>query len=123
MLRASLLLIAASTLGSAACHLASCTLIAHNAVEIEVRDSITGEPAADSATGRITRGTQAFDLQLTGWTAEHVGLWLTSRGSGPGTYQVEVSKPGYRTWQQSGVVVTEGDCGMNTVRLQARLQR
>jgi hypothetical protein len=41
----------------------------------------------------------------------------------PGTYEVTVSKPGYRDWTQSGVRVTDGECNVRTANLTARLQR
>lgn len=40
----------------------------------------------------------------------------------PGTYRVTVTAEGYRPWAKDGVRVTEGECHVQTVELEALMQ-
>jgi hypothetical protein len=40
----------------------------------------------------------------------------------PGTYHVKATAEGYRTWVTEGVRVTEGECHVRTVELEALMQ-
>jgi hypothetical protein len=87
---------------------------------VEVRDALTGAPAAQGATGSIQHREYIAALQPI-VSAEPL-LLLTSRG-GPGQYSVMVQKSGYRDWVRRRVYVAAGSCGAKTVRLRADLQR
>jgi len=87
------------------------------AVEVEVRDSISGQAAADGAIGVLTGA--AVDDTL----AQRDSLTLVG-GDNTGTYTVTIDKPGYLTWTASSVHVTKvGECGnVIPVDLSAKLQ-
>lgn len=91
------------------------------AVRVAVRDSATNAPAGtqalvvarDGAYADTARGSAATpDLFTFGLAAER-----------PGSYDVTVEQPGYRTWRRDGVRVTRGQCHVNRVDLTALLQR
>ena len=91
---------------------------------IEVRDVETGEPAAYEAIGIARDG--AFVDTLGNYSelppepgdTRLIGAW--ERG---GRYDITISKPGYRTWRRDGVRVTEDECHVRTVELEAHLER
>lgn len=87
------------------------------AVAISVRDSTSGLPAADGATGTLV-GAGVDD------TLEHQDSLTLVGGDQTGTYTVTIDKPGYRTWSVSNVHAFErGSCGnVIPVDLSARLQ-
>lgn len=88
---------------------------------VSVVDSITGGPVvtenevvaidgsyADTATATLDRSeTQA----LAGLATER-----------PGTYHVETTAEGYRPWAKDGVRVSDGECHVQTVELEALMQ-
>jgi len=91
-----------------------CTLEARPGIVVEVRDSLTGAPAASGALAIARDGLFADTLR---------GLDLRVAGAHerPGTYGVSVTKSGYRDWSGAGVRVTSGECHVHTVTLEARL--
>jgi len=50
-------------------------------------------------------------------------LDLYGAGERAGRYDITISKPGYQTWRRENVRVTENECHVNTVRLEAFLER
>jgi hypothetical protein len=86
-------------------------------VIVSVRDSITGQAAAEGATGTLV-GASVDDTLL-----EADSLTLLG-GDQTGTFTVRIDRPGYLTWSASGVHVTEvGPCGnVIPVQLSAKLQ-
>lgn len=40
-----------------------------------------------------------------------------------GRYDITISKPGYQTWQRTNIRVSEDECHVRTVRLDALLER
>ena len=75
-------------------------------VVVTVRDLTTSALVLDSASGTI-HGTSPSDTLL-----HDLGSPGQLFGSGPpGTYAVSVSRPGYGTWSQAGIVVPVGYCG------------
>jgi len=85
---------------------------------ISVRDSLSGQPAADGAIGTLV-GAGVDD------TLEHVDSLTIRGGDQKGTYTVTIDRPGYLTWSASGVRVTQqGPCGnVIPVELIAKLQQ
>ena len=89
------------------------------AIVVEVRDAVSGGPAAVNSVGTLRSG--AFIE-----TIEPLGeLTLISERAGVGTYRVEVRKAGYRDWVADDVRVREtgGACSaIQTVTLRATLE-
>lgn len=117
MSRALLLLIAAlfGACNSTSENPTACTLEARAAINVEVRDSLTGQPAAAGATGVAAEGAYADTLDAFSATS------LAGAYERAGTYTVTVRKPGYREWRLTGVTVTSDACHVQPVQLQARL--
>jgi hypothetical protein len=94
-----------------------CTAPRSIAIEVEVHDSVTGAPRADSAIGTVATAAYADSLHHDGSDTTLYG------GDRLGTYQVLVRRPDYGDWHQTGIVVsTTGPCGnVLPVQLEARL--
>jgi len=93
------------------------------AVAIATLTSVTGASAATGA--RVVVRDGAFADSSTS-PAPPSGIDVDALGAAlerPGSYEVTVSKPGYRDWVRSGVRVTKGECNVRTANLVARLQR
>ncbi|MGH7632580.1 MAG: hypothetical protein ACRENC_02535 [Gemmatimonadaceae bacterium] len=86
-------------------------------MRIEVRDSVTGQAAADGATGTL-EATGVDD------TLRVIDSLTMTGGDQTGTYAVTIDRPGYFTWMQSDVRVADvGPCGnVIPVNLSAKLQ-
>ncbi|MDQ2767750.1 MAG: hypothetical protein M3Y30_11410 [Gemmatimonadota bacterium] len=87
------------------------------AVEVAVRDSISGRAAADGASGTLVHA------GITDTLFQRDSLTLLG-GSETGTYTVTIDRPGYLTWHASNIHVTVvGPCGnVIPVDLEAKLQ-
>lgn len=123
---AALVLTWAASLG--ACELPfdqECHTEVRYAIEAEVRDARTGEPAAQGATGWVRDGTFADTMQLAGGfqIAPDSAVYTTVAAAlgRPGTYDVLIQKTGYRDWTASNVRARRGRCTVETVRLRAAL--
>ena len=94
-----------------------CAAPASLSVIISVRDSISGQAAADGSTGTLV-GASAEDTLRQADSLRLVG------GDQTGTFTVHIDRPGYLTWTASDVHVTEvGPCGnVIPVELSAKLQ-
>jgi hypothetical protein len=102
-----------------------CAAVISRAVEVEVRDARTGEPAADGALGIARSGNFAETLQVIGWIAHpspRAAVVLGGVEERPGVYSVSVEKPGYQRWERTGVVAERGRCGVITANLIANLE-
>jgi hypothetical protein len=86
-------------------------------VVVTVRDSISGQAAADGAIGTLVGGSVDDTLVQTD------SLTLEG-GDAMGTFTVRIDRPGYLTWTASDVHVTQqGPCGnVIPVQLGAKLQ-
>ena len=94
-----------------------CTLELRHAIAVEVRDSVTGEPAAVGARLIVRDGVYADTSR------QHGDPLLIQAGEErAGRYDVSVEKSGYREWTRENVRVTAGACHVRTVRLDVRLQ-
>lgn len=102
-----------------------CPAMPTPAVQVEVYDARTGRPAAGGASGWVRRGTTQNPLQVVGWKGPQIAdstAYLMSDGHGrPGTYTVQITRPGYQTWQVEGVRVKKTECGVHTAKLRAEL--
>ncbi|MFI5310359.1 MAG: hypothetical protein ACHQQ3_03935 [Gemmatimonadales bacterium] len=94
-----------------------CTATAPVAIEVIVRDSVSGRALADSASGTLRAGTVTDTLvrrdSLTLFGGRQVGI-----------YDISIQRPGYRGWTRLGVASTQtGVCGgVTPVTVSARLQ-
>ena len=100
-----------------------CTLKATTGLSVEVRDAVSGAPAACGATGSLEEGAHVEALSDFGQCRRPDGWpYLYAVVQRAGTYRVTVSKPGYQTWVQEGVTITYDACGVQPVALQANLE-
>lgn len=99
-----------------------CTTSIDPGLIVEIRDARTERWIADSAIV-IARSVGYADTLRAGAFGRD-GLIRDRRGvyERAGTYALEVRRPGYQTWQDSGVVVTSGVCHVNTLVLRVDLQ-
>lgn len=106
-----------SACGSDVPLVAGCTAARSEAVVVTVRDSTSGQAAANGAIGTLVGAGVDDTLSQTDS--------LTLRGGNQtGTFTVTIDRPGYLTWTAVNVSVTEkGPCGnVIPVQLNARLQ-
>lgn len=103
-----------------------CPGVVSPAIEVEVLDSVTLKPAAGGAEGRVWDGAFQDSLRVIGWTGPQIADSTAIRMAGayerPGTYSVEIERQGYAAWRREGVRAPEGRCGVETVRLTAKLR-
>lgn len=103
----------------------SCLLIIAPAIQVEVRDSTTGQPLAFNARGVITDGRYSDSLRVIGWDnvpSDSTALILGAGDNRAGTYHVTIVRPGYLPWVAGPVRVRKGTCFVDPVRLSAKLQ-
>jgi hypothetical protein len=95
-----------------------CSAVAPVALAITVRDSISGQALADSASG-------SFRVDALSDTLIHVDSLQLYGGRQTGTYDVTVQRSGYKTWTRLGVVSTKTSAcgGVEPVQLTAAMQR
>lgn len=110
--------IAGSACSSSSAPTGRCTAAQSIAVEVTVRDSLSGAALADSAFGTAATPTYHDSLR-------HVSDSVLLGGNQLGNYTVTVHRPAYADWVKSGVRVTRtGECGnVMPVDLEARLVR
>lgn len=97
----------------------ACTTDFRYGVVVEVRDSVTGAPAAAGARLVVRDGAYADTSDQLPFTEP---LMLQAAGERGGRYDLTVQKPDYRDWTRTGVRVWEDGCHVIPVRLEARLQ-
>ena len=126
----TLLVLGLSALGfTAACKGSStepvvCTGQYVYAVGVQVKDSVTLAPAAggakllvvDPATGYRDSTSYPAGSQWDEWA-------LTAAGEQAGIFTIVVSKPGYKDWIRTNVVVKKNDCHVEPVAFTALLQK
>jgi len=94
------------------------------AVAVEIRDAHNGLAIAAEARGVVRDGAYVDSLR----PYEQLGHDLSglySRAAAderPGTYSVEVTHAGYRTWTTSGVTAKPGRCNVQTKRVHANME-
>jgi hypothetical protein len=95
-----------------------CTTEGRSALSVEVRDARTGEPAAVGARGSIREGAYTDTLTVVGPST----MTAMDTYERAGTYDVTVTKPGYRTWTAEDVRVTADACHVRSRTIQAKLE-
>lgn len=81
-----------------------CTLTVEPAIEVVVKDSKSGLPAAEGAIGYVSDGDYLDSLRTSG------SLHMRAANERPGLYTVVVIKNGYRTWKKEGVIAIRDEC-------------
>ncbi len=95
-----------------------CTDEARSTLSVQVRDARTGEPAAVGARGSIREGAYTDSLTVVSPSA----MTAVNTFERPGTYDVTVTKPGYRTWTAEDVRVTADACHVRSRSILAKLE-
>jgi hypothetical protein len=96
----------------------ACTAVFVYGLNLEIRDAVTGAPAADGATATARDG--AYTETLEPVPGPETNLVRIGAGERPGTYDVTVTKPGFVTWERR-VTVTADECHVHPVLLDVRL--
>lgn len=101
-----------------------CTLNILPAVEVEVRDAVSGEHLAVTPRGIARDGAFQDSLRVGSTTLSIPPLVVTMVGADEraGTYLVQLEAEGYQPWDTSGVVVTGDECHVRTVSFAADLE-
>ena len=99
----------------------ACTTFVASGLVVIVHDSLTGAPIAAGAVGIATDGAYRDSLRLAGLASDGTPESLAGADERPGTYIVQVSRPGYFAWSDSGVSVIGGRCHVQTVTLTAEM--
>jgi hypothetical protein len=118
-------LVAGCGLGGAA----DCTVddgIIHAAVTVHVFDSLSAEPIAGvyPVVARDGAYADTADIDRLPPPADNDTIYhgpFEMAFERAGTYEVEVSPPGYRQWTQTGVEVTQDECHVDGMVLNARM--
>lgn len=116
----SLLIFAIGCSGSATSPI--CTQEFRPGLTVLVKDAVTNAGIASGATLVVREGIFTDSFTMPGGRPDLNDFMLPAAGERAGTYEVSVSKPGYATWVQSNVRVTQGVCHVITVTLTALLQ-
>ena len=84
-------------------------------IQVTVRDSMTGELLSVDPTGVLTDGSYRETMEAVGPSS----LWGAPER--PGTYDIEITAEGYRTWTRQGVEVEmeRNGCHVEPVKLEA----
>lgn len=98
-----------------------CTLSIEPGIRVTITDSVSGEPRAADAVG-VAREGMFVDTLRPGVSQGNVMISRQGADERPGFYEVVVRAPGYAEWVRNGVIVRAGDCHVNSVQLEARLQ-
>lgn len=103
---------------------AGCLAEIKPAIIVEIRDARTGVPLAQLARGVVQDRAYGDSLIPAGWESQDPTTMYARRAANerPGTYEVRLERPGYHRWQAHRIRVHAGQCGVQTVRLQARLR-
>ena len=90
-------------------------------ISVEVRDAVTGLPAACAAEGKAENAGGVETLDPAGDCRTFPDALYLSGVWTPGTYTVTIVKPGYQDWRVGGIEVLGDVCGLFTVELRADL--
>ena len=100
-----------------------CTTLAAPAIAVEIFDRETGLANGCNAVVILEDGN--YFEEIGNHSGENCEQDFTFYGAyeREGTYTITVSKEGYLDWQQFDVLVTKNVCHVNTVSLQAYLEK
>jgi hypothetical protein len=95
----------------------ACLAIVPQAFHVLAQDSVTGGNVLPGASVVARDGSYADSL-----VAPPIVTAMGVGGDRPGTYTVTVRQSGYQLWSKSSLKVRDGECGVQTVEVTARLQ-
>lgn len=101
-----------------------CTAEARSAVSATILDSATRDGRAIGSSLILQDGAyvdSTFASGIAPWTHDSL-FGPTQTFERAGTYDVRVRRSGYQLWERRGVVVAQGICHVETVRLEVLLQ-
>lgn len=106
-----------------------CTADVHRAIEVSVYDAQTRQPAISGAAATVRDGFYSETLREVAWTlvdpsdptSPLLPLTLGGADERSGTYTIRVEKPGYVTWEKTGVRVRRNECHVEGVHLDVYL--
>jgi len=101
--------------------LGPCTLNLVAAIGIEIHEQGTGLPISCGATVMIHDGGYQEEISNPAGHKCDDSRKLFGAYERPGNYTLSVMKNGYFDWSQSDIVVTEGDCHVNSVTIKSYL--
>ena len=111
---------------TAACGDKVCILIPAPTIQVDIRDSVTGAPAAYGAS-LIIEAPGVYDSSFVGPRPDSltIGFVQSAPIRATNDFVVRVRRAGYKLWQQTGVHVdVSAECGTGATRAYtARLQR
>tara|TARA_B100000953_G_scaffold235501_1_gene196883 strand:- start:34 stop:369 length:336 start_codon:yes stop_codon:yes gene_type:complete len=87
-------------------------------ISVDVVDSGSGAPLADSATMTLRDGSHVESATLS-----PDGLTMNGAGERAGNYTVAVARPQYHNWVRTEVQVDADECHVIPVKLRAELQK
>ncbi len=100
-----------------------CPAVENPGLVVEVRDADRGTFIAEGAVAVAQDGGYVDTLLAAASSGDGTLRSLAGAYERPGTYTVSVSRPDYQTWRRANVRVSEGECGVRTVELEALLER
>jgi predicted small lipoprotein YifL len=102
----------------------TCPAVVEPAIVVEVQNQNTGEYIGTEVEGYITDGSKRDSLRKSGIAQTTPTLIVESlaAGSEGGTYDVYLESTSYESWSRKDVEVDEGECGAETVKLEAKLR-
>lgn len=100
----------------------TCASVPQYAVTVEIRDSVSGLPAAYGTTVVLRDGAFVDSVNFTQGDSTRAAV-VSLGGSRPGRYSLAVTKPGYGRWERQSIVVLSTRCGVASVFVEVRLTR
>ena len=102
----------------------ACTQNIVPAIEVEVRDAVSGTHLSVTPRGVARDGGFEDSLRVGSTTFEDPPLVVTMIGADEraGTYLVQLEAEGYQAWDTSGVRVTRDECHVRTASFTAELE-
>jgi hypothetical protein len=100
----------------------NCPDIGRSALLVYVRESVSDALIGNAVTATAVDG-RFFDAVTTPDLPAFAGRPLTLVDNRAGTYDVYVSRAGYKAWVTYDVQVKNGVCGIEPVNVAAKLQR
>lgn len=97
-----------------------CSTEAKAGIQVDVRDAVTGNPAARGAVAIAADHSFVDTLRM--WPGPD-SLTVVGAFERPGVYAVIITKEGYRDWVRLNVVVGKDECHVITVRITALLEQ
>ncbi len=100
-----------------------CTASVDPAIRIEVFDMETGQPNSCGAKATIADGNFSEVVENFDGADCNDSIMLTGADERAGTYNISVVKDDYLEWNASNIQVTANICHVNTITLQAYLDK